>query len=391
MGEHAIPKVAIVSSSISRSAGGVATAVSGIAKNLNPHRVEAFVAAGHDKASDLETELWQGVDISLHNVLGPRSFGFQPGLISYLAARKPECVHVHGLWMYPSIACSQLKVPRVITPHGMLDPWALSNSALRKRAAMAFYEWSNLKGCSCIHALCEAERNQVRLLGLKVPVALIPNGINLRMADYVGKPPAWLRALPVDAKILLFLGRIHPKKGLVSLLKGFAASTCSKTDEWHIVVAGWDQGGHEDMLKLLTEDLAISDRVHFVGPQYNDAKLATLAAADAFVLPSQSEGIPIAVLEAWAFSLPVLITEQCNLPDGFELFAAIRIGLDPLSVAAGINILTSMSTDELTQMGANGRKLVEKKFNWAAIGREMEDLYRWLSLEDSQTPDCVEL
>lgn len=124
--------------------------------------------------------------------------------------------------------------------------------------------------------------------------------------------------------MLHYLGRLHPKKGLLKLVGARASVPFSTHKEWLPVIAGWHQAGHETEVKCLARGLGVEMSVRFVGPQYGDDKEATLVRADAFVLPSFSEGLPVAVFEAWPWALPVLMTPQCNLPEGFAARPAVR-------------------------------------------------------------------
>ena len=129
--------------------------------------------------------------------------------------------------------------------------------------------------------------------------------------------------------------------------------------------------------------------MHFVGPQFGEAKHASYWAADAFVLPSFSEGLPLTVLEAWSCCLPVLMTPQCNLPEGFAASAAIRIAPEVVSIASGLSELLRMNDSERALMGARGYELVKTRFTWPTIAREMLAVYRWV-LGQGEKPRCIQ-
>ncbi|WP_245937211.1 glycosyltransferase [Thioalbus denitrificans] len=197
--------------------------------------------------------------------------------------------------------------------------------------------------------------------------------------------------IPLQSRVLLFLGRIHPKKGLANLLHAWAQELrASHGRSWHLVVAGWDQNGNQAELEGLVEGLGIGSTVHFVGPQFEKQKLASLLRADAFVLPSFSEGLPMAVLEAWAHRLPVLMTSQCNLPEGFAADAAVPMEPNVESIRQGLGTLFEMSSDELAEMGSRGCALVEDRFTWPAVAAQMCSVYAWV-LGQGPRPDCVRL
>jgi glycosyltransferase involved in cell wall biosynthesis len=385
--------VGMLTPSVSRRAGGLAPAISALSKALTQNGTGVTVFATRDPDTARDSGDWTEVELSLRDTSGPAAFGLQQGLLRDLRAAALDVVHLHGLWTYPSLAALKWSAghkPRIVSPHGMLDPWALRNSGLKKKFVSALYEQHNLTGASCLHALCSAERDAIRGYGIKRPVAIIPNGVDLSIASGTFPLPEWYDRVPDGAKILLFLGRIHPKKGLRQLLDTLSRLNRGEADQWHLVIAGWDQDGTEEQLAQQATDLGIANRVHFVGPQFGAQKNATFAASDAFVLPSLSEGLPIAVLEAWAFSLPVLMTPACNLPEGFAAGAAIHLAAAPAEMADGLRGLASLSDAQLCKMGANGYDLVRNSFTWSAVARRMRETYDWV-LGGRDRPDFIDL
>jgi poly(glycerol-phosphate) alpha-glucosyltransferase len=260
----------------------------------------------------------------------------------------------------------------------MLDPWAIRNSYWKKSLAALLYENRHLQGAACIHALCHREALAIRAYGLTNPIAVIPNAVEL--PDLLVEPsfPEWSKSLPNCARVLLFLGRLHPKKGLPSLLEAWKRVCFSADEEWFLVVAGWDQDGHRAELERMVDSLGITASVRFVGPQFGEQKKATLRRADGFVLPSHSEGLPMAVLEAWAYGLPVLMTPQCNLAEGFDAGAALSIDLDPSSISYGLTTFFNLGAESRVRMGNNGRSLVRDFFTWETVAMQVTDVYQWV-------------
>jgi glycosyltransferase involved in cell wall biosynthesis len=270
----------------------------------------------------------------------------------------------------------------------MLDPWAVRNAAWKKRLVGHWFEDAHLAGAACLHAVTEAEARAIRAYGLRNPICVVPYCIDLP-EQAVGPRPAWARQIEQDRKVLLFLGRLHPKKGLENLLLAWkdVHSTAAARD-WLLVIAGWGQGGHARRLERLAEEHGIARSVRLVGPQFDRDKAASLACADAFVLPSLSEGLPVAVLEAWSYGLPVLMTEACNLPEGIAAGAALPIGAAPAGIAAGLRCLFALPDAERRAMGARGRALVRERFSWASVAERMAAAYRWI-LGGGPAPSCV--
>ena len=414
-----------VVAAISREAGGLQNSVRRLHQCLNDlPDVNVRIVSLWDDYVEQDVHEWSPLSVMTFPVVGPRAFGYSPGLKAEVFADDGEIMHTHGIWQYPSVAVQawhqRTGRPYLISTHGMLDPWALRNSAWKKRIALAFYERAHLEQAACLRALCESEAQAFRAFGLKNPVCIIPNGIDLpddrgRTAEDGSQSSAiWPGAS--GRKVLLFLSRIHPKKGLVNLLRAWAAvqkpeGGGRKSEEWVLVIAGWDQGGHEAELMRLCDQLGIKwadvrgqraeDRdttsgfgppasVLFLGPQFGGAKAACYAQCDAFILPSFSEGLPMVVLEAWAYGKPVWMTPECNLPEGFVANAAIRIEPDPKSIAEGLELLFQCPSAELQATGSRGRELVASRFTWPKIATDMKSVYDWV-LGGGPKPGCVVL
>ena len=182
-------------------------------------------------------------------------------------------------------------------------------------------------------------------------------------------------------KTLLFIGRIHPKKGLRELIEGLAIIKSKNPDlinNWHLKIAGWDQLNHTSELSSLITTLGLDNIVELVGPTFGEQKKRLLAEADAFILPSFSEGLPMSVLEAWAYAIPVVMTPQCNIPEGFKADAAFRCNPTPESIADSLTDLFSASPARAKGIGLNGRQLVERSFTWNHIADETIRLYETL-------------
>jgi poly(glycerol-phosphate) alpha-glucosyltransferase len=279
--------------------------------------------------------------------------------------------------------------PFITTLHGMLDPWALRNSRWKKRLCALAYERNCLAKAACIQVNSEQELNSARKFGLKNPICIVPNGIDMPQESTA--PAPWENSIGNEKKTLLYLGRLHPKKGLSNLLgawKKLRLASHPAIDSWRLVIAGWSQGGHEAALKSLVTEYGIDRDVVLLGPLYGESKSAAYQHAAAVVLPSFSEGLPMAVLEAWSYKKPVLMTPQCNLPEGFAAGAAIESHPTEDSLAQGVAQLTEATDAERTYMGMCGWGLVNRKFTWTGVAAEMHAVYGWL-VGGGPKPACV--
>jgi glycosyltransferase involved in cell wall biosynthesis len=351
--------------------------------------VDVRVVGLRDDFTDADQAKWGALRPKVASVRGPVGFGYAPRLEGLLD-ENVDLAYAATLWKYPSWAVlnwqKKTRKPVVVAPHGSLDAWALKNSKWKKRIASLLFKTKQLKQATCFRALCQAEADAIRAYGLKQRIEVVPNGVEL--PEGLTKEDTGSRE---GKKRLLFLGRIHPKKGLVGLLKAWAEiqkpiSGIKNSRDWQLVIAGWDQGGHEGELKALCAklDIKFADAkdigadVIFMGPAFGEEKEALLRSAEAFILPSFSEGLPMSVLEAWAYGLPVVMTPECNLPEGFVSQAALEIRNAKMGNEKwdGLRALIEMTDQERAVMGMRGRRLVEERFTWPKIAAQMKALYK---------------
>ncbi len=372
-------KVAHLLASVSRANGGISESVRRLAQTqAGAPGVAVRVFGLRDRFTDEDLPAWRPIEPVCRPVRGPRSFGYAPGLASALAAFDADLSHAAGLWMYPSLAqrgwARRTGRPFILSPHGMLDPWALRHSAWKKKLAAALFQRRHLEEAACLHALCDSEAAAIRACGLRNPVCVIPNGVDLP-APSEPVPAPWAARCPAGKQVMLFLGRLHPKKGLPALLQAWARAG---DPDWHLVVAGWDQGGHRAELESLARALRLDRALTFLGPLHGPGKSAAYANARAFILPSLSEGLPMTVLEAWAHARPVLMTAACNLPEGFAAGAAERIDPAPEPMAGQLRQFFSRAPADLEGMGRRARALAASRFAWEHIASDLLEVYRWL-------------
>jgi len=385
--------VSVVTASLGDRAGGLAATVPAGVNAVTRRGIEAHVFGLEEPGFAPASLPYE--QATVHTVRAWQTPGLRlaPALDRALADVDANVLHLQGLWLYPSIATLRWRArtgrPVIISAHGMLDPWALHHSAWKKRLALALFERRNLSGAACLHALAEAELSAFRAMGLDAPVALIPNGVDLPALHSRLARPSCLEG---DVRrVLLFLGRIHPKKGLAETLRAWAMVLQDAPvirRDWVIVIAGWDDGGHIEGLRRLSTELGLDASVRFTGPVFGAEKAALFQAAAAFILPSYSEGLPMAVLEAWSHGCPVLMTQACNLPEGFAAGAAVEITTNPAVMASVI--AKRLADPDLPRLGVVGRALVAERFSWDRVGRELADVYTWLAGRGPR-PDCVKI
>lgn len=291
-----------------------------------------------------------------------------------------DIVHVHAVWNFPSwwaMRCAgSAGKPYVVAPQGSFDSWAMSQNRLAKRIYGALTEMPLLRGAACLQALTTKEADQFRKAGLRGPVSVIPNGIPGGNIDRVPDTGGLARMLelPNGSRALLFLSRVHRKKGLDILLQAFRTVADSHSDIY-LVIAGDDAGsGYRQEMEVRARDLGIHARCRFIGEVRGEFKQAVLLGADAFALISRSEGLPVAALEALGAGLPAVISSECNVPEVAKQCAGWVV--EP-SVAAASGALMELfgNQDEARERGLRARALIKTKFTWDQIAAETIEMY----------------
>jgi glycosyltransferase involved in cell wall biosynthesis len=301
-------------------------------------------------------------------------------------APKADVIHDHGLWLMPNVdagrAALLARKPFIVAPRGMLAPAALAFSRLKKRVIWALLQGEVVRRAACIHATSEQEHDEIRDFGLKNPIAIIPNGIDVPELENHRTAASDL------GRIALSLGRIHPKKGLDRLVRAWAQVE-SAHPEWRLRIVGPDELGHAGELAALAAELK-TERVSIEGSVAGDAKTRAYREADLFVLPTLNENFAITVAEALAAGTPVIATKGAPwhglASEGCGWW--IDHGVDPLAAALANAMV--MTREALQAMGAKGRAWMVRDFSWDRVGRDMLDVYRWLALP-GKPPGTVRL
>jgi glycosyltransferase involved in cell wall biosynthesis len=384
------PQVVDIWSHIAPQYGGVGSAAAGLALAVQQHsgwrsRLVALCSAD-------EHELGDGIPPTVERMSLPDARPAADLMLRSALDRVIEscdAVHVHGLWLPHSIgarsAAAKLNKPVVSSVHGMLEAWELRNKRLKKSIYASLFERPSLARSHCFRALSEQEAADYRRFGLRNPVAVVPNGIGeLQRIN----PEAFFRRYPETAgtSLVLFLGRVHYKKGILNLLRAWP-SVWRRHSGAHLVVAGPDCDGTLKMAKEIVSRQALHRDVTFCGVLSGEVKLAALSAARVFCLPSYSEGQSVAVLEALSIGLPVVITPACNVDGVQENGAGLVTSNDPLSLAGALGDVLSLSSADWCTMSESARRLAGTRYNWTAIGSSMHAVYSWVL--GGERPACV--
>lgn len=308
-------------------------------------------------------------------------------LTRFFGAHRASVIHSHGLWApanhLASRAAHRYGIPLVVHPRGMLEPWALGHKAWKKRIGMALFQRQDLDAARVLIATSSQEYDNIRKQGLRQPVALIPNGVDLVPPRAgIGRPPEQRERV----RSALFLSRVHPKKGLLNLVQAWARLS---PRGWRLRIAGPDEGGHLAEVMALARQLGIAESIDYAGEVDGERKFDTYEDADLFVLPTFSENFGVVVAEALAHGVPVITTRGAPWADLKAQRCGwwIDIGVEPLVDA--LRTAMALGDEERRAMGERGREYV-RRYDWSAIARDTVAVYSWI-LGRGPLPECVAL
>lgn len=327
---------------------------------------------------------------------GPNRLGFSPEMERAARSPTPEIpavVHQHGIWSCVSRVTSLLRsthgIPTVVAPHGSLEAWAIRKSWWKKRMALICYERDNLQNASCLQALSMEEVDGFRAFGLRNPIAVIPNGISSSWLASTGDADAFRHQFHIHPgqRILLFLSRIAPVKGLPILLAAMHKIR-SSLGGWLLIIAGSDQFGHQAEVMALIKQFGLGSHVLFTGLLLGQAKRDAYAAANVFVLPTRREAAPIVVLEALGAGIPVLTTHGAPWGALLDHQCGWWVQVDADAMAVALLDVLSCRPEFLQDMGQRGKELVASKHSWELSATMTMTLYKWL-LGQEERPNFV--
>jgi glycosyltransferase involved in cell wall biosynthesis len=290
-----------------------------------------------------------------------------------------DVVHTQMPFIYPTMAAARLAIsaykPLIYNQRGNFHPQRLEYRGLKKRLYMELVEKPIMRRATTLIALTTEEIDSYRALGIKTPCCLVPNGIDVGKFRRAHRPNALTDlGITESARVILFLGRLHPSKGADLLVDSFFRIASSHSDAV-LVLAGPDEHGFVQQIRADAFERGLGDRVIVPGMVVGERKVELLARADLFVLPSTGEGQSIAILEALASGTPVIISPECNFSIVEEAGAGMVVKRDAAMVAETISRFLS---DPILAESAGecGYALARDKFGWTPIVDALQGIYR---------------
>ena len=290
-----------------------------------------------------------------------------------------DLVHTHTIFCYPTLpaywACQFYQIPYIMTPHGMLEPWALAYKSWKKTPYFKLIEKPALQRASAIQMLASTEANNIKQLGLKSPLVIIPNGIYQEDFQDLPSPEIFYQQFPETRhkRSIIFLGRIDPKKGLDLLAIAFG-TVHAQFPETHLILAGPDNIGFSPTVKGYFSEVNCLEAVTFTGMLTGSLKYAALAAADIYVAPSYSEGFSVSVLEGLTSGLPCIITTGCNFPEAGIEKAALVVDINAKKITDAL-LWCLVNPEEAKQIGDRARQFIFENYTWDKIANKMKKVY----------------
>ena len=358
-------RIGLLTASASRLGGGVAEAVMIQAAMIRQLGGTAVIFALADEFAEADRARYAPSELRLHSPRGPAQIGYAPGLVQSLLAARLDLLHLHGIWMYPSRAGSRWARATgrgyIVSPHGMLDRWITARGRWKRALARIGYERASWQAASFLHALTASEAGDITRESGRNDSVVIANAAPAVPPLQPGTRPSQIS----------YIGRIHHKKNLVALVTAWQQA--GRPPGSSLTIAGWGDAGHIAGLEAV---LASGDgSARFVGPVYGAAKQDLLEQSRFVILPSLSEGLPMAVLEGWAAGTPTIMTDACNLPEGFHAKAALQCGTSAAEIAVALENALRLGGGEWADMSGNARALAAGPFSADAVARQWSGAY----------------
>lgn len=372
-------KVLTFVSSLNLNSGGPSRSVPMLVKGLAEVGVDITLMT--IRSENMNTHAIEGTSAKLHIL----ESGFSNSeLSSILVTEKFDLIQIQSIWAlhYHRLIklARKLKIPYIITPRGMLEPWSLSQKKWKKKLAWHVYQKNDMQNAACIYTTADMEAHHIRELGIKVPLSVIPNGIetdgyNCRTTKEGVK------------KQVLFLSRIHKKKGIELLIEAWGR-IIKYFDRWNLLIVGNGESDYIESLNVLIRNKSLQDSVIISEPVFGVEKIKLYTESLLFCLPSYSENFGMVIAEAMSCGVPAITTTNCPWEILNETKTGWCIDLSVGNLESTLREAMSMEMDSLFEMGQRASKLVYDNYNYKNVALKTKDLYEWI-LTNKNKPSSV--
>lgn len=362
-------KVLLYVSTIDRSGGGLTTYIKQLSSELKEY-INLTIVTG--RSSD-PVEI-PGVPLIIIRKELWRWFALEKDFYSILEEVNPDIVHINGIWEPQNYLFQKVSQKRdvivIMSPHGMLEPYILNRHPYKKKLALLLYQKKAIEAANFIHATAQSELDQLKKLGFGSNAVVIPNGMDFsEVINYkITKNNGDFR--------LLFLSRIHPKKGLEIL---FGAIQNLKYKKIKLIIAGEGDNLYLKSLKQLSKKLGVEKQIDFIGGVYGKDKWKAYQEADLFVLPTHSENFGLVVIEALAVGLPVITTRGTPWQELIMYRCGWWIELNVMNLQKAIQEAIDKSSAELKEMGERGKAMVISRYDIKTVSKSTLNFYQTVS------------
>lgn len=295
----------------------------------------------------------------------------------YVKSEEFDIIQIQSMWdpRYHKLVkiAQKLHIPYLITPRGMLEPWSLSQKKWKKKLAMMLYQKADLQQAACIFTTADMEAQHVRDLGIDAPCSVIPNGIETE-----GYP---CRTTTEGVKKqILFLSRIHVKKGIELLIEAFTKvkKEHNEFEDWSVVIVGNGEQDYINSLKKIVQAHDMQNDIRILPPVFGEAKVKLYQESSIFCLPSYSENFGMVIAEAMSCGVPVITTTNCPWEILNETSTGWCIDLSLENLENALHEAMTMSASQLYDMGQHASKLVYDHFNYRNVAQRTKTLYEWI-------------
>lgn len=366
-------------SSLDLACGGPSRSVPLLAKGLAELGVDITLMT--IRSENMNIHALEGTTVKL-KVLEP-SFS-RTEIAKYLTKEKFELIQIQSMWDFPyhkvMVEARKLGIPYIVTPRGMLEPWSLSQKKWKKKLAWWLYQRHDVQKSACVFTTAKMEAEHVSELGITTCKAVIPNGI---------ETDAYPCKTSVDGvkRQVLFLGRIHVKKGIELLLKAWKRIHSDYLD-WQLLVVGNGEAEYIHSLEMKVESLELKDSIKILPPVFGEAKIKVYQESALFCLPSYSENFGMVIAEAMSCGTPVITTTNCPWEILNKTSTGWCIDLNVGNLEKTLREAMRMDANALYNMGQKASKLIIDNFDYRSVTRKILRLYEWL-LNSGEKPELV--